>query len=208
MKFKHVIFDLDGTLIDTEEAVLKTWQFTLKEYYSEFSIEELRVVLGITTQKALKMLGVLADSRFEEKWMANYGKFAGKADFFDGTKEMLQSLKEQGHLLGVVTSRCQDEYDRYFHAFHLEKIFDRIVLADDTEKHKPDPQPLYKYMELEKAEVSSCIYVGDMLTDIDCANRAGMASGLVTWNHSGVLCENASYTFHTPEELLGILNET
>ena len=56
MKYQHIIFDLDGTLIDTEQAVLKTWQHTLKDFHYFFPLEELRIVLGIPTENALKKL--------------------------------------------------------------------------------------------------------------------------------------------------------
>lgn len=205
MEYKHIIFDLDGTLIDTEAAVLKTWQCTLQEYHYEYTLEELRIVLGISLQKTLKQLKLVVDDQFEKRWMENYGRFAVTADFFEGAKEMLMELKKRGYSLGIVTSRSKDEYSAYFQKFHLEAVFDRIVLADDTEQHKPDPAPLYKYMELEQTEPSSCMYIGDMPTDIECANRAGITSGLVTWNGSGILCGEAQFIVRSPEELLQML---
>ena len=69
MKYKHIIFDLDGTLIDTELAVLKSWQSTLKEYGYSFNIEDLEVVLGITNKDAINKLNVLVDDRFEDRWL-------------------------------------------------------------------------------------------------------------------------------------------
>jgi HAD superfamily hydrolase (TIGR01549 family) len=214
MKFKHIIFDLDGTLIDTEEAVLKTWQFTLKEYRYDYSLDELKIVLGITTRKALEKLNAAVDEDFEKQWMRNYRKVADKMVFFDGVKEMLLSLKEQGCSLGIVTSRCRDEFNDYFRSFNLEELFTIIVCSDDTEKHKPDPEPLYKYAELANTDLESCIgdmptesciYIGDMPTDIECANLAGIASGLITWNNAGVICQEAKFTFSCPKEISDML---
>lgn len=205
MEYKHIIFDLDGTLIDTEHAVLKTWQFTLKEYHYEYSLEELHPVLGITTPKALEYLKVSVDENYQEKWMKNYGEFCREADFFTGTKEMLRELADRGYQLGIVSSRCRQEYNAYFGGFHLEDLFDRILLADDTKRHKPDPEPICKYAEWEGVPVSACIYVGDMPTDIACANSAGAASGLAAWNRSGILCREADFIFRSPEELLELL---
>lgn len=205
VKYHNLIFDLDGTLIDTENAVLKTWQLTLKEYHYRYSLDELRRVLGITTKNALNLLHVTVDTYFEQNWMKNYEKFAGEAKFFTGAKEMLSTLKSAGCSLGVVTSRCRKEYHDYFGSFHLEELFDRIVCADETTKHKPNPDPIYKYAELEKVELSACIYIGDMPTDIECAKRAGIAAGLVLWNHSGILCRDADFLFRTPDELLELL---
>jgi HAD superfamily hydrolase (TIGR01549 family) len=205
MGFKHIIFDLDGTLIDTEEAVLKTWQFTLKGYHYDYSLDELKIVLGITTRKALEKLNVAVDEDFEKQWMRNYRKVADKMVFFDGVKEMLLSLKEQGCSLGIVTSRCRDEFNDYFCSFNLEELFTIIVCSDDTEKHKPDPEPLYKYAELANTDLESCIYIGDMPTDIECANRAGIASGLIIWNNAGVICQEAKFTFNCPKEICEML---
>lgn len=203
--YHNLIFDLDGTLIDTERAVLKTWQMTLEEYHYRYSLEELRCVLGITTKNALALLHVTADASFEQNWMKNYEKFAAEASFFPGTEEMLLALKSGGCSLGVVTSRCRKEYRDYFSVFHLEELFGRIICADETAKHKPEPDPLYKYAELEKVELSDCIYIGDMPTDVACAKKAGMAAGFVLWNNSKILCPEADFHFHTPEELLELL---
>lgn len=202
MKYTHLIFDLDGTLINTEEPILKTWQFTLKEYDYSFALEKLKSILGITTKKALEILEVTVDADFEKKWTENYGKFAAEADFFPGTKEMLLELKEHGYFLGVVTSRSVEEYNAYFQKFHLEELFDCIVCADATKKHKPDPEPIYKYAELTKADLSSCIYIGDMPTDMKCAKSAGISAGMVQWNHSEIVCREADHLFRSPEELL------
>lgn len=205
VKYRNLIFDLDGTLIDTEHAVLKTWQLTLKEYHHRYLLDELRCVLGIPTKNALNLLHVTADPYFEQKWMKNYGQFAVEAKFFPGVKEMLSTLKSAGCSPGIVTSRSRKEYHDYFSSFHLEELFDRIVCAEETAKHKPDPAPVYRYAELEKAELSACIYIGDMPTDIECAKKAGIAAGLVLWNHSGIVCQDADFLFRTPDELLELL---
>lgn len=205
MKYKHIIFDLDGTLIDTEDAILQTWQRTLKEYQYDYSLEEIKVVLGVTTRKGLEKLKADADEDFEKQWSKNYRRVADKMVFFDGVREMLLDLKERGCSLGIVTSRSKAEYNDYFRCFHLEELFDLIVCEDDTKKHKPDPEPLYKYAGLANIGLGYCIYIGDMPTDIECANRAGVVSGLVTWNESGVDCQEADYVFASPGEICDIL---
>lgn len=209
MKYQHFIFDLDGTLIDTETAILKTWQYTLEQYGYRFSENELKRVLGMTIPKTLKRLGLFPEEdlnknfveNFEKQWIENYGIFARESDFFPGAKELLGNLKARGCALGIVTSRCKEEYESYFRDFHLEEIFDRIICADDTEKHKPDPEPVCRYVELEQAEPDSCIYIGDMPTDMECARRAGIASGLVLWSGAGFRLGEADYLFRTPRQV-------
>lgn len=206
MQYNHIVFDLDGTLIDTENAILKTWQYTLETYGLEYPLENLRIVLGIPTLDALEMLDACVDEDFENKWIQNYSKFSDQAVFFPGTEDMLQFMKKSGFHLGVVTSRKKTEYENYFRKFNLEQLFDLIVCADDTQQHKPYPEPLLYYAEKSGATPNSCIYIGDMPTDIACANAAGFASGLVTWNRSSVLEPNVDYIFSSPEDLLKLYN--
>lgn len=201
MDFKHYIFDLDGTLIDTEDAILKTWQYTLKEYGYEYSLNEVRVVLGVTTGIGLQRLNAHVDENYTDKWQTNYEKYSTEADFFDGAKEMLKLLKDRGCSLGIVSSRSKTEYKRFFESFNLESFFTTIVLEEDTREHKPNPEPLFKYIELTGADKDTCIYIGDMPTDIQCANDAGVISGLVTWNGSDVFCDEAKMIFRDPKEI-------
>lgn len=203
-KYQHIIFDLDGTLINTENAVLKTWQQTLSEYGHDYSLKELQPVLGITTEAALKMLDISVDEDFENRWMDAYGQFADEADFFPGAAEMILTLKAAGYFLGIVTSRCRSELERYFAKFHLERFFDFIICADDTQLHKPHPEPLYRYVDVAGTDAASCLYIGDMPTDIQCADSASMSSGMAGWNPSVTLCPQADYSFHSPEELVEI----
>lgn len=207
MGLKHFIFDLDGTLIDSEEAILKTWQYTLKQYGYERSLEELRVVLGVTTEIGLQRLNAQVDQDYAVNWGENYGLFAGDANFFEGTKEMLEVLKEQGCSLGIVSSRNYQEYQDYFTKFDLDHLFTTKVLEEDTLLHKPNAEPLLKYMKLTGASKEECIYIGDMPSDINCANNAGVLSALVTWNRSGVQCDEAKVVFNSPSQVLEMVGE-
>lgn len=205
MPYEHIIFDLDGTLLDTERSVLLAWQSALEKYRYRFSLEELRIVLGITPESALQKLQVTVDGHFWSGWMEAYAAQTQSTAFFDGVTDMLDTLKRRGYRLGIVTSRTREEYERYFRSFRLEQWFERMVCAGDTQKHKPDPEPLYRYAALAGALPQACLYVGDMPTDIACANRAGAASGLAAWNGSGALCAQAKFVFRTPQELCDIL---
>ncbi|MDK2807987.1 MAG: hypothetical protein PWP24_721 [Clostridiales bacterium] len=205
MEYTHIVFDLDGTLIDTEAAILKTWQYTLKPYNLSYSLESLQTVLGISNYDACKRLEAPVDDSFERNWIQNYSKFSDEAAFFPGIENMLYCIKKSRLNLGIVTSRKRTEYERYFKQFKLEKLFSQIVCSDYTSKHKPSPEPLLYYIKKSQADPASCMYIGDMVSDVECANAAGFSSGLVTWNHSSIINCDADYIFSKPADLLKIL---
>ena len=205
-KFTHFIFDLDGTLVDTEQSVLKTWQTTLKQFVPgrDFSKEELRVVLGITTQKALEKLKVNVPDDFEKQWAVRYQQAAHSISFFDGVQDMLKGLKERNRTIGIVSSRSRQEYQDYFKRFDLDNLCSALVLKEDTQKHKPDPQPIAKYLELTQADPAQCIYIGDMPTDVECAKNAGISSGLAAWHREDMKNSCADFVFTSPAHILNI----
>ena len=206
MKIQHFIFDLDGTLIDTENAVLKTWKQTLKEYGYDFSLEALNVVLGVTTEIGLQRLNAKVDKSYMSKWQKNYTQHAKETAYFAGVEKMLTALKANGYSLGAVSSRCREEYKKFFSNFGLEKILGTVILEEDTQKHKPHPEPLYKYLELTGAKKEECIYIGDMPGDIQCANHAGILSGLAAWNGSNIICDEAKMVFHHVNDVFLMIN--
>ncbi len=204
MKYQNVIFDLDGTLIDTDNAVLKTWERTLRECSFGYSQNELQRVLGVTEQAALRALNICPDEKFSNKWMRNYALFGGEAKYFAGVEEMLLRLKRSCHTVGVVTSRYRSECDLFFTHLQFDKYFDLVVCADDTERHKPFPAPLQKYMSLLKTCPCDCIYIGDMPTDIRCAKAAETASGLALWGKKNKnTTGDADYIFYHPADVFG-----
>jgi len=194
--FDHLIFDLDGTLVDSEISVLKTWAYTLTAYGQHWVWQQLRWIIGCSTAAALERLGI-DDPGFEERWIGNYGRFAGETSFFPGVPQLLQKLQAAGYPLGIVTARERPEMDLYFPPFHLEERFGCILCAEATQRHKPHPEPLLRYAQLCGADLSRSLYVGDRPGDIACANSAGAASGLALWNGSGLSCPEARYRFES-----------
>ena len=202
MKYQNIIFDLDGTLIDTEEAVLKTWQYTLQEYGFYYMLNDLQIVLGVTEQAALQALNIRPDEDFSSRWMHNYALFGKESKYFFGIEETLECLKQSDRTVGVVTSRYRSECDLFFPHLQFDRYFSLLICADDTKRHKPYPDPLEKYMSRMNICPQDCIYIGDMPTDIQCANAAFTASGHAVWGKKDKKrAKFADYIFYRPSEI-------
>ena len=100
---------------------------------------------------------------------------------FDGIREMLDILSHSGYELGIVTSKTREELVHDFSVFDIDFYFKTSVCADDTAEHKPNPEPLLKYMELTKCNNQEILYIGDSKYDMECAKKTGINFALAGW---------------------------
>lgn len=198
--YKHIVFDVDGTLIDTEYAVLHSLKNLLKEEYNrDYKIEELEFALGITGEAAIKQLEISDIERTVDLWNDKLNKYKESVCVFNGIEELLKVLS-QNHKLGIVTSKTKEEFEEEVTHFGLNKYFGVIICADDTEKHKPNPEPLLKYMELANAKNKETIYIGDSIYDMQCAKASKVDFAFAKWGNKRQNIE-AKYTLSQPSEL-------
>ncbi len=203
--YKHIVFDVDGTLINTEYAVLNSLQDTLKEVQNKnYKIEELEFVLGITGEAAIKQLGIANIAEIVDLWNKNLNSYKNSISVFDGIKDLLQKLSTD-YKLGIVTSKTKAEFDEEVTHFGLNKYFGVIICADATQKHKPNPEPLLKYMELANAKPEETLYVGDSVYDMQCAKSSGVDFAFAKWGNRRQNID-AKYTLLQPLDLLKCLS--
>ena len=208
MKFKHIVFDVDGTLIDSETAVLKSLQKTLQEEGITKSLEELKFALGIPGRDALLILKINDLERVEEKWMKNVTIYADEITLFDGVKQVIQELKSKNFKLGIITSKTKEEYNTDFIKFNIHSYFDLVICADDTIKHKPDGEPMEKYIEITGASKEEIIYIGDSIYDMQCSKNAGVNSALALWGAHNPEKIESNYKLKYPKDILAIINKS
>lgn len=199
--YKHIVFDVDGTLVNTEYAVLHSLQDTLKEVQNKnYQIEELEFVLGITGEAAIKQLGIANITETVDLWNKNLNSYKNSVMVFDGIKDLLQKLSPD-YKLGIVTSKTKAEFDEEVTPFGLNEYFGVIVCADDTKEHKPNPEPLIKYMELANAKPAETLYIGDSIYDMQCAKSSGVDYAFAKWGNRRQNIE-AKYVLLNPLDLL------
>lgn len=203
MSFTHIAFDIDGTLINSEYANMKSLQDTLLHFRGENpTLEELSPAFGITGADTLKRLGV-ADPEGEilAYWVERLHHYTDTITVFPGIVELLTELKRRGVTLGIISSQTRVEYALGVGSTPLGAFFDLEILMDDTATHKPTPAPMLKFLERAAAAAENVLYVGDREGDMKCAHGAGTKFALARWGNLNARMD-ADYDLKAPADLL------
>lgn len=207
MKYTHVVFDVDGTLINTAENLLISLRDALKETDGfSYTTGDLEFSLACPSLVTLDRLGVKDSQATLALWIENEKKYVDLFHIFDGVTELLDHLVRSGRRLGIVTSRSREELSLIFDALPLRQYFDTVICSDDVENPKPAPDPLLRYMELTGAARNDILFVGDTLHDMHCASHACISSALAVWGtRENVKEVPADHYPGTPAELKHLL---
>lgn len=204
--YKHIIFDIDGTLVDTYQTGLGSLQETIKGLLNEdVTLKSLEKYFGIPSFLTAEMLYPQDPKFFLEVWEEHFVALHQFSHFFDGVLEMLERLKTEGKKLGIVTSRSLMELEQDPIMAPVIYYFDVIVTSADSDKHKPDPAPALAYLAKAGVSAADCLYVGDTVSDAKCAAGAGIDFALAAWNgidvDAGVL---AKYHVSNADEIYAV----
>ena len=200
-QFDHVVFDVDGTLADTEESVLSSLaQIVQEETGKTLPQNELEFALGIPGKNALEKLGINSQATLD-RWCHVAASFKSTISVFPGLLEVIAKLADSGCNLGIVSSRARDEYAEEIAPLGFDTYFEHIILVEDTTEHKPAPAPMLEYLRRTGANPNSVIYIGDTVYDEQCATSAGVNYARAAWgSHQDI--PNATYNLKTPNDLL------
>jgi len=211
MRFPVVLFDLDGTVVDSGAIILASMRHAAKEVLGvEPPDDELMAAVGGPGLE--QQMRALAHDRVEElvvTYRAHNEPLHDELACCAGIDGVLVRLKEEGRRLGVVSAKRRETIDLAFRTVPLGHLFDVVVGGDETEKHKPDPDPLLLAAERLGAEPKDCAYVGDSPFDIRAAQAAGMHAVAVTWGgihtRERLERERPDAIVHSAEELHDVL---
>ncbi len=211
MRFDAVLFDVDGTVIDTTEAIINSLRKVLMKYTGvKHSDEELYVSMGITGKMTMDMFGVRESDEAIELWDKYFFELYDRVSFFPGIPEMLYGVRDMGCPMGLVTSKTKRELSAEKILSGILSGFDVVICSDDTRRPKPEPDPVLKTAESLGIEAGDALYVGDSLYDLMAARSAGMPFGVAMWgskNPERLLELNPEYIFHDPKEIVDIIRE-
>lgn len=205
LKYTHVVFDVDGTLVDSRMSALGSLQQVVEEYTgSRPSIEDLYFSTGIPGENALRQL-CITDPAALVRWRELAGKLADQITVFPGIVETLECLQDLGCALGIVSSRERGEYADEVTPLGLDPFFPVRIFVEDTERHKPEPEPMLEYLRRTEAAPGETLYAGDTIYDMQCARAAGVDFALASWGAAQPV-EGAPHVLQEPEDLAALLS--
>ncbi|WP_346930654.1 pyrophosphatase PpaX [Clostridium sp.] len=207
---KAILFDLDGTIIDTNELILTSFNYVLNNYLGlNIRKEEIVESFGIPLKDVMDHY---AKERAEEL-VDEYIRYSLESHdkyikSYDHVEEGLIKLKNEGFKLAIVTSKRRGTALRGLNCFDLEKYFDVIITPEDSKKHKPDGEPVLKACEALKVKSEETIMVGDSHNDILCGKNAGSKTCLVNYtalNVEKIKAYNPDFIIDKIEDLIDLI---
>lgn len=181
--YQGVLFDLDGTLIDTaEDFILCLNDLRKADKLAPLPADEIRKVVSDGARAMIKLaFGINeTDTGFEEKkqqFLDLYlNNIARKSSLFNGLDKTLEWCEANQIPWGIVTNKPRLYSEALLDALQLSDRINTLVCPDDVTHTKPDPEPLFKACSHIKLPPQQCLYVGDHARDIEAGKRANMAT--------------------------------
>lgn len=206
---KAILFDVDGTLLDTAEFILQAFEHSLKHQgINDVKRQHLIEKMGPTLTGMYESLAPHAD---QEQFVKSHRDFQGKnlelSKPFPHVPEVLKQISEKGIKIGAVTSRSNENSILTLEMADIKDYFEIIVSFEDVTKHKPDPEGIFmalKYMDIRPVDA---MMVGDTYVDIEAGKSAGVKTVGITHGMRGddVKTSNPDYLISNISELLRII---
>jgi pyrophosphatase PpaX len=206
VRFPVVLFDLDGTLVDSAELILASFHHATETVLDRRLPDEqiLAQVGGSNLETQMALLDPDHVDELVRVYRAHNDPSYDELECFDGMVEVLRTLKSEGRRLGVVTAKRRPTVERVFAGAGIGEYFDVVVGSDSTTRHKPDPEPVLHALAELGARPEEAAYVGDSPFDMAAARAAGVYAVAVAWG--GIhRVEDADVLVESPRELLGRL---
>ena len=211
MRYDPILFDLDGTVVDSGAIILASLRHATKTVLGE-TIPDERLLATVGGSGLASQMRDFDPERVDELvrvYTEHNVPLHAELVAFDGMLELLGELKAEGRRLGIVTAKRRATVELAFERVPIGHLFDVVVAGDETERLKPQPDPLLLALERLGAEPEGAAYVGDSPFDVAAAKAAGMTAIAVTWGRiheaERLAREDPDHVVDSAEELRGVL---
>lgn len=190
MKSKPIttlLFDFDGTLLDTNELIIQTFLSVLgKRYPGRFTKEDVLHFIGPSLKQTFDSIDeTLTEELIKEYRAWNIEMHDQMAVEFDGVTDTLRILKARGIKMAIVSTKRQDIIQRGLKLMGIEDIFEVVIALDDVVNPKPDPEPIVLALNRLNASKEEALMIGDNSHDIEGGHNAGVRTAGVAWTAKG-----------------------
>jgi pyrophosphatase PpaX len=183
---RTVLFDLDGTLIDSERLILASYRHAMREHLGYVPPEEKWLAtIGQPLVVQMKMFAERPDQvddmirTYVEHNLSHHDELVRP---FPGVRPVLEAVRASGRRMGIVTSKKRRATRMGLARCELpEEWFATIVTADDVERYKPEPEPVLKALEQTGSAAREAMYVGDSTHDMKSGRAAGVVTAAALW---------------------------
>lgn len=185
-RFRAVLFDLDGTLIDSERLILASYRHAMSRHLGHVPPEDTwKATIGQPLVVQMKMFARSQDEAdamirtYVEHNLANHDDYVRP---FPGVRGVVEAIRDSGHALGIVTSKKRRATHMGLARCDLPaEWFGAIVTADDVTRHKPEPEPVLEALRQLDVPAGEALFVGDSTHDMRSGRAAGVATAAVLW---------------------------
>ena len=185
-RIRAVLFDLDGTLIDSERLILASYRHTMREHLGHVPPEDTwKATIGQPLVVQMKMFADREDQvsamigTYVEHNLANHDDYVSP---FPGVRPLVEAIRRSGRVLGIVTSKKRRATHMGLARCDLPREwFAAIVTADDVERYKPEPEPVLEALDRLEISGSEALFVGDSTHDMRCGRAAGVLTAAALW---------------------------
>jgi pyrophosphatase PpaX len=181
------LFDLDGTIIDSIELILRSYRHTMELHRANEPLPPDEVwIKGLGTPLWTQFGEITADKGEIEAMVQTYRTYNlthhdALVKPYDGVVDEIRRLQTSGKRLGVVTSKLRDGAMRGIRISGLDQVFDIVVGCDDVTHFKPHPEPVLKAVQELGVKHEDTVFVGDSPHDMECGRAAGVKTAAVLW---------------------------
>lgn len=207
-KYKAIIYDIDGTILNTLDMNLYPLiQIIREETGEEWRFEDVLRFASYPGMKVMEELGVADKEKTYARWVQYVNAYETGATLYDGFEQVFETLHGQMKQ-AIVSAKTREQYEIDVVSKGLDRYMETAVLAGDTTRHKPHPEPLLMCLERLGVAAEDALYVGDSPSDYQAAVRAGMDFGYAKWG--SVLSEgidHPAFVFEQPVDLLVLADQ-
>lgn len=204
--YKVIIYDIDGTLLNTLDMNMYPLIRIIKEEKDEdWTFEEVLKFAAYPGMKVMEELEIAEPKKTYSRWVRYVNEYKEGATLYEGIEDVLKAFNGQIKQ-AVVSAKTFEQYQIDFVDKGLDRYMETAILAGDTLHHKPHPEPLLECLKRLNIEPCDAIYIGDAFSDYQASLNAGIDFGYAVWGSvSSQGIDNPTFVFNEPKDLMNLL---